>query len=291
MSRLEGCVFSKTVLMIFVILGHCADFWTGKWFTVLPVAEKNTALLVFAEWTNSFHIYAFTLISGYIFYAMRFENNKYGRYAPFILNKIKRLIIPYFFVGLLYVAPITSVFYGYSLKEVFFNFVLACGPGQLWFLWMLFWVFVIFWPLAELLNSNSYIGIIICIMSYGVGLIGSSVLPNYYCIWTSFQYLWFFWIGFELRKRRDVVLWKIPIVVFVVVGAVSFAIKYYINFDDIGKYIYELMLHTVGAIGAFFILQNMALTIKKRKRIRSYHFYQNIQCQYICCINKLFILY
>lgn len=63
---LRNCNFSKTVLMILVAFYHAIDFWTGTWFTRNPVFESKFLGLL-AEYIGSFHIYAFALVSGYIF--------------------------------------------------------------------------------------------------------------------------------------------------------------------------------------------------------------------------------
>ena len=66
-QKLYNCVFIKSILMLLVILYHSTVFWNGNWFTVEPVAFQSTILGVFSQWLNSFHIYAFILVSGYIF--------------------------------------------------------------------------------------------------------------------------------------------------------------------------------------------------------------------------------
>lgn len=63
---LRNCNFSKTVLMILVVFYHAIDFWTGTWFTCNLVFESKFLGLL-AEYIGSFHIYAFALVSGYIF--------------------------------------------------------------------------------------------------------------------------------------------------------------------------------------------------------------------------------
>lgn len=58
--------FVKTILMLLVILGHSVKFWEGNWFTKNPqLVSESLAWL--SRWIASFHIYAFTLVSGYIF--------------------------------------------------------------------------------------------------------------------------------------------------------------------------------------------------------------------------------
>lgn len=52
--------------MVLVILAHACDFWTGTWFTENPVI-KSEGMNILAAWLNSFHIFAFALVSGYLF--------------------------------------------------------------------------------------------------------------------------------------------------------------------------------------------------------------------------------
>ena len=65
-KSLANSVFVKTILMLLVIIGHACAFWSGHWFTENPAIESRS-LSVLYSWLNSFHIYAFTLVSGYIF--------------------------------------------------------------------------------------------------------------------------------------------------------------------------------------------------------------------------------
>ena len=66
MEKSENLKFIKIILMLTVILGHSIAFWTGKWFTNNPQISSASLALVH-DWINSFHIYAFTIVSGYIF--------------------------------------------------------------------------------------------------------------------------------------------------------------------------------------------------------------------------------
>ena len=63
---LKNCNFLKTILMLLVILSHACSFWTGNWFAENPVLQSQGLNLI-STWIGSFHIYAFALVSGYIF--------------------------------------------------------------------------------------------------------------------------------------------------------------------------------------------------------------------------------
>ena len=156
-AELENCTFVKTVLMIIVVLYHSILYWGGSWFVGEPVYEVQ-ALAVIAQWFNSFHIYAFAFVSGYLFSYLRLERNKYTDFGSLCLNKTKRLLIPYAFVSLVWVIPFAVVFYKYGIIDIVKKFVLGLGPSQLWFLLMLFGVSLITgMPFID--TSESFLGV------------------------------------------------------------------------------------------------------------------------------------
>lgn len=198
-EELENCSFVKTILMLLVAAYHSILFWGGEWFTRNP-AKTSEALSLVAGWLNSFHIYAFTLVSGYIFYYIKYEKGKYNSLGRFINNKLKRLIVPYLFAALVWVIPINCVFYRYNIFEIVYNYVLATNPSQLWFLVMLFNVFVIFYLLSDFFVEHTYGGLIVVLGMYMFGLVGGKAIPNVFMIWTACRYVLMFWIGVKMRQ-------------------------------------------------------------------------------------------
>ena len=164
-KELDNCTLIKAVLMLAVCLGHCANFWTGGWFNVVTPKYQSDTLILISQWLNSFHIYCFVLISGYLYSYNQKECGKYSTYRTFVTKKAKRLILPYVFVAISFVIPIESFLYDYSLDQIIEKWVLCESPSHLWFLWMLFWLFIIIWPLTRKL-SNDWVAIVISAMSY-----------------------------------------------------------------------------------------------------------------------------
>lgn len=72
-KQIENCSFIKFVLMLCVVAYHSIVFWSGNWFTKNPVFQSDF-LNHLSQWLNSFHIYGFTLISGYIFSYLKGES-------------------------------------------------------------------------------------------------------------------------------------------------------------------------------------------------------------------------
>lgn len=65
-TSLVNCNFVKTILMLIVIFGHSIAFWTQNWLDI-EVIIPCPILGYGYSWINSFHIYGFALVSGYIF--------------------------------------------------------------------------------------------------------------------------------------------------------------------------------------------------------------------------------
>lgn len=264
-AELDNCTFIKTILMLCVIIGHCVNFWNGTWFTVIKPRYSSDIIATISIWLNSFHIFGFTLISGYLYCFLRNEKNKYSQFTPFVLTKAKRLLIPYCFCVVFWVAPITVFFYSYSIKDIFVKYILCTSPSQLWFLWMLFWVFILAWPLSKLLK-NDVVAIIISILSWGFGLVGNLVLPNVFCIWTAFTYLPYFILGMKLREKKDWFLYKIPGGVYLVVQITLFIVGQILSSKSsvVAKILalgIDYLVHVFGALMAFFVLQWLATKV------------------------------
>ena len=149
-EELSKCNTAKVILMLLIVLGHsCAPFASKTW---LPMAAMpfNDSLLIVSDFLNSFHIYAFVLISGYIFRYQKAECGRYAKFGPFVRKKFLRLVVPYVFVASLWAIPIRLFLFRSSMDEVICKFLLADSPEQLWFLLMLFWVFAIYYFLSPI---------------------------------------------------------------------------------------------------------------------------------------------
>ena len=268
-KELANCTFVKTVLMIAVVVYHCILFWSGNWFGGEPVKEE-TVLAVLAEWLNSFHIYGFALVSGYLFYFLKCEKGKYSSFLPFVLNKAKRLLVPYLFVAVVWVIPVTQYFYKYTVGELVQKYVLGTAPSQLWFLLMLFGVFVIFYPLTAFFEKHTITGALIVCAFYGFGMIGRMVFSNVVQIFTACQYIPLFWLGFKTRQTGSDWLRKVHWIMWVVLDVVLFVIlKMTALLDGVLASLFResfgFVVHIVGALMAFVVLQNLAECVQWQK--------------------------
>lgn len=152
-KELEQCDFVKLLLMGFVVLYHSMAFWKGNWFVKEP-EEQSHVLKYFSMWLNTFHIYGFTLVSGYIFQTMKFEKHKYQDFGVFLTNKAKRLLVPLCFIEIIWALPFYALIFKPTISTLVKKFLLMESPSQLWFLGMLFVLFLIYWPISNAINKN-----------------------------------------------------------------------------------------------------------------------------------------
>ena len=207
-------------------------------------------------------MYGFTLVSGYLFCFLKVEKKRYQKFDKFILNKSKRLLVPYTVICVCWVAPIMVYFYKLGLNEIIYRFLLGSSPGQLWFLLMLFWVFIIGWLLSKQIISSVAYSVIASLAIYFVGIVGNKLLPNIWMIWTACSYFPCFVLGMRVRVRPI----HVSPIVLVLLQIVLFSCSQMI--DSIGVmwtvigYSIDFILHLVGALMAWSVLQSVGNSVK-----------------------------
>lgn len=297
-NRISNCNFVKVVLMLLVCFYHSSVYWSGGWFAAPAV--PSTFLALVASWLNSFHIYGFTFVSGYLFYYLKFEKNKYQDKKKFVFNKVKRLLIPFVFASIVWVVPWYIFYNGFLYVEIIKKYVFAIAPSQLWFLWMLFWIFVIAISLPERIYKTWFRMAVISVIILGLSMIGRRFIPNYFQIWTGCKYFIFFAIGMMIRKYAYCFIFKVPCIVWFILHLILFIIIQFIEGQtgfvlkviNLGA---TLLLNIVGAIMAFTVLNSIAdkVNYKENKVIRFfkehnfviYLFHQQIICGTITLFN------
>ena len=173
---------------------------------------------------------------------------------------------------LIWVAPISTYFFQWEGVELFKKYVLCINPSQLWFLWMLFGVFVIVWPLRNVMIEKPVIGWGIAIAFYGIGIVGGHIIPNVFCIWTACQYIIFFFIGMRLRVKEENAVKsddekpltkRFPWYGWLILDLILFVVSLWI--DETNGLIMKvtslgvgILLQMVGAVMAWSILQRLA---------------------------------
>lgn len=142
---LEDLNSMKVITILLVVLAHVTRMYTPQG-AFRPLAGSNL-LETITLYIYSFHMPAFVAISGAIYFYVKRCKNRYDDPQKYIINKAKRLLIPYFFFACLVVLPtlyFTGLLKGGVIVAFVKKFLLGTDPRHLWFLTMLFFVFVIF---------------------------------------------------------------------------------------------------------------------------------------------------
>ena len=256
-NYLEQCNSTKVILMITVMLYHSCLFMANGWFPTTIKFDSSSPILIFAGWLNSFHVYAFVLISGFVFYYNKNEKHKYQKYKLFVINKTRRLIVPAIFITIIWVVPFAEMFFHYNTEEIVSRYLLAIAPNQLWFLWMLFWVFIISWPLSTIFTKPW--SCIVVMLLYVIGSFGGNVINNYLQIWKGLEFVLYFYIGYLLChnlnrlphfKRYSILLLLVNITCYI---ALQY-IQDYSVLHKVAAFGIKLLMTTSGSISIFALL-------------------------------------
>lgn len=275
-NELNNCTFIKTILMVLIVLYHSILFWSENWFLVVGTPVFQCQLLKYlAVWLNSFHIYTFSLVSGYIFFYVKDEQKRYRDFLSFLKNKTKRLIIPYFFVSLIWVIPAKIFFRESFFIPALLDVFLGIGCAQLWFLLMLFFVFIIAYALYPIIESNNkIIMFFLFLILLQCSLLGTvQKIPNYFQINNVLKHLPLFVLGMKLRQNKTCWLRNIPVWLYVLAD-IFLCIVFILLKNKTDNSIIAVMLivigillNFVGALMFFFVTQ---------KIIGSRNFYKNV---------------
>lgn len=227
------CDVLKVFMMVTVIIYHCICLWLrGGWFNQAP-RTPSVAFSVFASYLNTFCVYVFTFISGYLFYYLKYEIKKYKSFKTDVSKRAKRLLLPYLFASLFWVIPFNCYFFESTPTQIVNNFLLAKSPAQLWFLIMLFGVFVLFYGLSDFFEKhNFWICTIVCILIYGFGLVFSVFADNIFQTERIFGMIIYYYLGFFFRKNAQNFFYKVPWIIYFILHLLTFGISYFILYGN-----------------------------------------------------------
>ena len=270
-EELENCTFAKTVLMISIIFYHSIIFWRGGW-NVVPFEpiQQSSILKWCALWFGGFQNYSFVFISGYIFYFTLFEKRSYKNILNLIEKKFCRLVIPFIFFGAIWVIPISILLFKSDFASTVINYYTVLESGQLWFLIMLFFVFLLFGGLRKIFKNNNMVGLILVMILYCIRIVGSSYIPGYFTIWNVCKYSIFFWMGFKTRQYPLILIRRIPTYLYVIIYTVVLVLGSAFTLDNaILQRVYSIgmdfVLHTIGAFMGCMVLIRIGNSVRWRR--------------------------
>lgn len=226
----------KVFAIVLVVVGHV---------TILYSPEKHpeidtTWLKRFTSIIYLFHMPLFMAVSGSI-YRIGFKKGKYHEFLPLMLNKSKRILIPYFIVGLLFLLPVLYILgkESWSDADIYNKILLAKDPRHLWYLLALMWIFV-FQFIVDKLKLNHWIqfglAVIISTMLYKY-----SIIVDFYCLNQGIYYWPYFILGILVQDIVNFLQPKRGALVSIL-GVIACGIGCYVSNNLAVDYILSLML-------------------------------------------------
>lgn len=145
MKKRADIVSLRAIAIIFVALGHSIIIYSSDW-SLYKTAVECTFLDHLKDVINVIQMPLFFSISGFcLIYTMRKSNP----ISMFIIDKIRRILIPFLIIGVFWLYPIRLIskyppYYDKNLFSViFYDIILGKDNGHLWFLPTLFFMLLI----------------------------------------------------------------------------------------------------------------------------------------------------
>ena len=220
----------KTLCIIFVIAYHSMlVFSLGEWHG--GFGDLVTFCTFCCDWMRFIHVQTFIAASGYL-YANSFYNCGIGSTKTSIEKRVKRLLIPYAIVSLLWAIPFELFFDRTPLTQIFFHYFLGTSPAQLWYLLVqmnvyIFGLILINWIIKQgkIKKLLIYFGLTLV---YVVATLISTRVINMFQLLSSVQFFVFYLLGFQLYRSRSIYSKKVSSVCFLLVYTALLFIKMYI---------------------------------------------------------------
>jgi len=189
-------------------------------------------------WVYGFHMPLFFMLSGAVL-----AIKPIGKFDNIIKSKFKRLLIPYFVYGWLFMLPVKYMgnFYNKdTLKSAMNGFLSGMDSGHLWFLISLFWCLLIFSILYKLLKRLNVNSIYFLLLITGILQLTYNYLPfDLLGLKKGIGYIFYFALGYVFEtERKNHNIWNIR----------KTALTYVILF------ILEILNKKYGILNSFFIV-------------------------------------
>lgn len=232
----------RFIAIILVLIYHSSILYTNDW--ELYSTKINSPILNnLAHFINIFHMPLFFSISGVLFY-----NKNNISFSTIFIKKIKRLIVPYLLIGILWVIPLRYLcrYVPYLkhnfLYNVVFGILLGKDNGHLWFILALFFIFITSFFIEKFLKNDIYKILVITFLS-----VAGYFLPSFFgsgCI-----NLFWFYLGYYINKTKlfnikpNIITYLILIILFCLNGYFITTNLYYSKLCNLlFKYLFCLII-------------------------------------------------
>ena len=217
-NRLVEIDMMKFYGIILVVIGHVATTYLPT--SLIRPKIPSEFICNLKDIIYAFHMPMFIFVSGCVFaYQLEIKKKKIS-FVSLLKNKFKRLMIPFYVFGFLWVLPVMVILgfrdpFHYAID----GFILAIDPRHLWFVMTLFWIFLLFYGLkffSDSLHMPSWIILPIAVALYFLPIKHISYLQ----IGNVFNYFLWFSLGYFFILKRQ--WWGILLGTSIIVLALSY---------------------------------------------------------------------
>lgn len=253
--------FCKVLATILVVVAHITKFYGNKGGVFqMPFTES---LNYITEFIYSFHMPLFIFLSEAI-YCEGIGQGKYKDVLAFVKNKCKRLLVPYFMVGIFYVAPVMIML---NLTEwsfgqyIYQGLILGLNSRHLWFLWTLFFCFLIVRIMKKILDKGFAVQILVVVLSFVLAVFSNS-FTNIFAIRNITYYLFYFLLGYLFHSRKEQIRKRMERKIYLSIPCVIIIIYKILYVDST---IWNIIVAIAGILGCYVIGVNIKQSCYNRK--------------------------
>ena len=199
-TRLRCCA------IIVVVFGHSIILYDPNW-GVYSSTHTVLSLMWIKHIINTFQMPLFLFLSGFCFYysVQKHQYTNKQSIIDGIIGKMKRLLIPFVAVALLWMIPIRRIcryadWSDLNLIQICARVFLGIDSGHLWFLPTLFLIFVFSFLLLPRMKQKTN-DILILLITF-CGAIIAFKIPSILFLSNTASSLYWFVLGFECCKYK-----------------------------------------------------------------------------------------
>lgn len=191
----------KFVATVLVVFAHASRMYTGA--GVVAPLNPSPGLAFLTQLVYSFHMPFFMAVSGMVYGLCVDDLGKYRDARRFVKNKAMRLLVPYLFFGLAYVAPV-MVLFGFTdasyAAYCFKDILLGEDPRHLWYLAVLFEVFLLCAAGGRIIRKPGLLPVLGIAALLACASFVSGRLPGIFQLRNLAHYALHFCLGFAFNR-------------------------------------------------------------------------------------------
>jgi hypothetical protein len=186
-------------------------------------------------------------------------------------------MIPYFLIAFFYRFPIqllTKVDINGNLGKEFVGILVGINSGHLWFLFMLFFLFSAFYLLEDFFSK---IGSLYSLITLSIVSIVSIYFSNYLQFHSILFYLVFFYFGYLLKSREEILSIKNNYLWFVFFFLLHLGVFTYSIFQTYSPLLAQFLSLILGFLGILFSYQfsKIVLSAIDLSKFKTFNFLDN----------------